>query len=65
MNRTKSRKLKWAIVILCFITIGGVLFLGNWPSFGGTVSGERLKRVQASPRPLLALRGISDEPWGF
>ena len=49
MNGPKSGKLKWAIVILCFITLGGLLFLGNWPSFGGTVSGERLNRAQSSP----------------
>jgi len=49
MNRTKSGKLKWTIVSLFFITVGGVLFLGNWSAFGGTVSGERLKRAQTSP----------------
>jgi L-ascorbate metabolism protein UlaG (beta-lactamase superfamily) len=30
------------------MVIGIVLFLMNWPSFGGTISGKRLKRVQAS-----------------
>ena len=49
MTRSKSGKLKWTIVTLFFITACGVLFLENWPQFGGTVSGERLKRVQASP----------------
>lgn len=49
MTRSKSGKLKWTIVTLVFITTCGVLFLKNWSQFGGTVSGERLKRVQASP----------------
>jgi L-ascorbate metabolism protein UlaG (beta-lactamase superfamily) len=44
-----KRGLKWAIIVVSFVVIGGALFLGNWPPFGGTVSGERLKRVQASP----------------
>ena len=50
MNRSKSGKLKWTIVTLFFITACGVLFLENWSEFGGTVSGERLKRAQTSPR---------------
>jgi len=45
----KSDKLKWVLIILFFITVGSVLFLRNWPPFGGTVSGERLKMVRASP----------------
>jgi len=45
----KSRKLKWVLIILFVITVGSVLFLRNWPPFGGTVSGERLKMAQASP----------------
>ena len=49
MNRSKSGKLKWTIVTLFFITACGVLFLESWPEFGGTVSGERLKRAQTSP----------------
>ncbi|MDH3692735.1 MAG: MBL fold metallo-hydrolase [Gammaproteobacteria bacterium] len=49
MSRSKSRKGRWASVILFFIVVGSVLFLKNWPSFGGTVSGERKKRAQASP----------------
>jgi len=44
----KSRRFKWAIVVLSFVVVGSVLFVRNWPSFGGTVSGERLKRAQAS-----------------
>ncbi len=49
MTRSKSGKLKWTIVTLFFITACGVLFLENWPEFGGTVSGDRLKRAQVSP----------------
>ena len=44
-----KRGITWAIIVVSFVVIGGALFLGNWPPFGGTVSGERLKRVQASP----------------
>ena len=44
----KSRRFKWAIVVLSFVVVGSVLFVRNWPSFGGTVSGERLKWAQAS-----------------
>ena len=73
MGRLKGRKWKWTIVILLFVTVGGVLFLENWPAFGGTVSGERLKRAQASPHyhdgeftntlphPPLELRDV----WGY
>jgi len=49
MSSHKSRKMKWLIVILFLILVGSTLFLQNWPSFGGTVSGEHLKRAQASP----------------
>lgn len=49
MNSPKSRRFKWVIITLTFITISSILFLRNWPSFGGTVSGERLQRAQASP----------------
>ena len=45
----KSRKWKWILTILFLVTVGSVLFLRNWPPFGGTVSGERLKTAQASP----------------
>ncbi|MBE9558113.1 MAG: MBL fold metallo-hydrolase [Proteobacteria bacterium] len=45
-----KRGLKWAIIVVSFVIIGSALFLENWPPFGGSVSGERLKRVQASPR---------------
>ena len=44
----KSRRFKSGIVVLSIIAIGSALFLTNWRSFGGTISGERLKRVQAS-----------------
>jgi L-ascorbate metabolism protein UlaG (beta-lactamase superfamily) len=46
---SKSRLFKWAIIVLLCVVIGGVLFLKLWPPFGGTMSGERLKRAQASP----------------
>ena len=49
MKHPKWRKLKWVIITLCFIVFGSILYLGNAPSFGGTVSGERLKRVEVSP----------------
>ncbi|MDA9983022.1 MBL fold metallo-hydrolase [Gammaproteobacteria bacterium] len=49
MKHPKCRKLKWVIFTLCFIVFGSILYLGNAPLFGGTVSGERLKRAQASP----------------
>jgi L-ascorbate metabolism protein UlaG (beta-lactamase superfamily) len=41
-------KLKWGIIILSFTIVGSIVFLKNWPSWGGTISGERLKRAQAS-----------------
>jgi L-ascorbate metabolism protein UlaG (beta-lactamase superfamily) len=46
----KSRKLKWMLIVLALVTVGGALFLRNWPPFGGTISGERLKTTQASPQ---------------
>ena len=49
MKHPKCRKLKWVIFTLCFIVLGSILYLRNAPSFGGSVSGERLKRAQASP----------------
>jgi len=49
MKHPKWRKLKWVIITLCFIIVSGVLLLENWPEFGETVSGERLKRAQTSP----------------
>ena len=50
MKHPKSRKVIWGIISLSFIIVGSILFLKNWPSFGGTISGERLKRAQASPQ---------------
>jgi L-ascorbate metabolism protein UlaG (beta-lactamase superfamily) len=44
-----KRLFTWAIIVVSFVLIGSALFLANWPPFGGTISGERLKRVQASP----------------
>ena len=49
MKYPKSRKLKWGIITLSFIIVCSIVFLKNWPSFGGTISDERLKRAQASP----------------
>ena len=49
MNKPKIHILRWVFFIIVFFSVGGFLFLENWPSFGGTVSGERLKKVQASP----------------
>ena len=48
-NQRKSSKAKWATIILLFVAVCSALFLWNWPPFGGTVSGERLERAQASP----------------
>lgn len=39
----------WSVTALPLVVIGSVLILSNCSSLGGTVSGERLKRVQASP----------------
>jgi len=41
---------KWVLVSLILIVIGGVVFLKSFVPFGGKIAGERLKRVQASPR---------------
>jgi len=69
----KSRRLKWVLIILFVVTVGSVLFLRNWPPFGGTVSGERLRMAQASshyhdgefvntsPHPPLE----SGDAWGY
>ena len=48
-SRSKGRRFKWAIIILAPLVTAGFLFLKIWPPFGGTVSGERLERAQASP----------------
>jgi len=42
-------KFAWGMIFFPLFIIGSVLILSNCSSFGGTVSGERLKRVQASP----------------
>ena len=47
-NRHKSFNARRAIIILLFVIACSALFLWNWPPFGGTVSGERLERAQAS-----------------
>ncbi|MFC1673446.1 MBL fold metallo-hydrolase [Pseudomonadota bacterium] len=44
-----KRKFKWGMIAFPLVLIGSVLILSNCSSFGGTISGERLKRVQASP----------------
>jgi L-ascorbate metabolism protein UlaG (beta-lactamase superfamily) len=75
-STTKSSRIrlfKWVIIALLCVVIGGVLFLKLWPPFGGTVSGERLKRAQASPQyrdgkfantlPQPAFK--SGEVWGY
>lgn len=42
-------KFKWGVVVFSLFVIGSIFILSNYSSFGGTISGERLKRVQASP----------------
>jgi len=73
MSSSKSRRFKWAIIVLLFVIVGSVLCLKHWPSFGGTLSGERLIRAQASshnhdgkftnilPHPALE----SGDVWGY
>jgi len=46
---SKSRRFKWAIAVLVFVVAASALFLRNWSSFGGIVSGERLRKAEASP----------------
>ena len=50
MNRKlkKRRKLLPVIIVLSFLVIISIVFLKNWPSFGGNISGKRLERVKAS-----------------
>ena len=48
-NRRKSFNARRATIIFLFVVVCIALFLWNWPPFGGTVSGERLERAQASP----------------
>jgi hypothetical protein len=47
-NRRKIFNARRAIIILLFVVVCSALFLWTWPPFGGTVSGERLERAQAS-----------------
>ena len=73
MSRSKSRRFNWAIIVVSFVIVGSILFLKHWPSFGGTISGERLKRAQASshyqdgkftntlPHPALEISDV----WGY
>ena len=43
-----KRTFTWSVIVLFFAVVGSVLILSNCSSFGGTIAGERLKRVQAS-----------------
>ncbi len=47
-KRYKNRKFRWMGLILFIVVVGTVLFLKNWPAFGGTLSGERLNTARAS-----------------
>jgi L-ascorbate metabolism protein UlaG (beta-lactamase superfamily) len=44
-----KRAIVWTVAVLAFLVVGSVLLLSIFSSFGGAISGERLKRVQASP----------------
>ena len=44
-----KRAFTWRMAVLPFVFVGSVFVLSNCASFGGTISGERLKRVEASP----------------
>jgi len=44
----KYKKSKWAFGILVLILLGATLVLNNCSSFGGSISGKRLERVEAS-----------------
>jgi len=43
------RRFTWAIIVLSLTFAGSTMVLNGCSSFGGTISGERLKRAQASP----------------
>jgi len=43
------RRLTWAIIVLSLAIAGSTMVLNGCSSFGGTISGERLIRVQESP----------------
>jgi len=49
MKHTQNRKIKRLITLFSFIVASSILCLTNCSSFGGDASGERLKRIQASP----------------
>ena len=73
MSSSKGRIFIWAFIVLLLFIVASVLFLKHWPSFGGTISGERLQRAQASshyhdgkftntlPHPALE----SGDIWGY
>jgi len=44
----KKSKLLRVLIILSFIAVGIIVFLKNWSSFGGNISGELLERAKAS-----------------
>ncbi len=44
-----SRRVTWAVAILCLVAAGGTGLLSGCSTFGGAVTGERLKRAEASP----------------
>lgn len=48
MKQSKSSAFKWVFGILLFVLVAGALVLQNWPAFGGTISGERLQKAEAS-----------------
>jgi len=43
------RRFTWAVIVLSMVIAGSIMIQNGCSSFGGTMSGERLKRVQASP----------------
>ena len=45
---TKSSKIRWAVAMLVLVVGASTLFVQNWPSLGGTLTGERLKKAEAS-----------------
>ncbi len=49
-SRSRGRWFKRAVIVLSILIIAAVLFYKSWAPFGGRISGERLTRVQASPR---------------
>jgi len=45
-----KRGVTWTVVVVSSVAVSAGLFLETWPPFGGVISGERLKRAQASPQ---------------